>query len=278
MRTTFAVLLAAGAITATGLAVATPASATPTTPQSASATELNGAVLKDVSLTLHNNTDMAFQYRDGSDLRTLLPGQRIATQGDGTRLMAWLPGPKAGNDVFIQANAFNHGIGTPDVRGMLTVGGETRQRTEHQGEDEYDKLVELHGLSLSGYRHADTATKNFTVTIDKHSAAKATVDNTASARNTYVYIDGKLHPVRKGQTAALPELARGKSAAWTFKTGGHDQTVYVTWVGQTATFTTPGRPAVTLLAGQSAQQGNLTISRADTGHQAVTAYTLKVLN
>ena len=79
-----------------------------------------------------------------------------------------------------------------------------------------------------------------TVTIDKYSAAKATVDNTASARNTYVYIDGKLHPVRKGQTAALPELTRGKPAAWTFKTGGHDQTVYITWVGQTATFTTPG--------------------------------------
>jgi hypothetical protein len=276
MRTTFAALLAAGAITATGFAVAAPATATTTTTTTSSSAQPNGAVLKDVSLTLHNNTDMAFQYRDGSDVRTLLPGQRISDQGDGTLLMAWLPGANASSGVFIQANAFNHGIGTPDVRGELRVGGETRKRTEHQGEEECDRLVELHGLSLSGYRHADTATKNFTVTIDKHSAAKATVDNTASARNTYVYVDGKLYPVRKGQTAALPELTRGKATSWTFNTGGHDQTVYVTWSGQTATFTTPGRPAATLLAGQSTKQGNLTISRADTDHQAVTGYTVKV--
>lgn len=280
MRTTLAALLAAGAITATGLAVATPATATPTTANGHSSAEPHAAILKDVSLTLHNNTDMAFQYREGNEVqvRTLLPGQRISTQGDGTRLMAWLPRPNESNDVFIQANAFNHGIGTPDVRGMLTIGAETRQRTEHQAEGEYDRLVELHGLSLSGHRHADTATKNFTVTIDKHSAAKAKVDNTASARNTYVYIDGKLHPVRNGHTAALPELTRGKPTAWTFKTGGHDQTVYITWVGQTATFTTPGRPGATLLAGQSTKQGNLTISRADTDHQAVTSYTVKVMS
>ncbi len=274
MRTSIATLLTAGAIAVGGLTTAIPAVAAPVQ-NAPTTTSENGAVLKDVALTLHNNTDMSFKYRAGQEVRTLLPGERIATQGDGASMIAWLPGT-SGNDVSVQAAAFNHGIGTPDVRGKLSIGSDTRERTEHQGEHEYDKLVELRGLSLSGYRHADTATKNFTVTIDKHSAAKTTVDNTASALNTYVYVDGKMHPVRKGQRAAMPQLPRGQATAWTFSTNGHNRTVYITWNGPTATFSVPGRSAATLLEGQSATLGDITVSRADVDHQATTNYTFKV--
>lgn len=258
------------ALTATVLTTAPIQAAAPAGHQAPAAEADNGAILKDTRLTLVNNTDMSFRYTPAgsSTTQTIKPGQSVVDQGDGS-LIGLTHGKTS-----VTAWAFNHGIGTPEARGLIKVGNDERQRTEHQGENEHDVLVENHGLTLSSYRHADTKTKNFTITLDKTSAAQLTLDNTASASNAYVHIGGKMTPVKKHTAAQLPALTRGKNTTIEVDHGSRPTTVQVTWSGPIATFHRPGHQAVALANGEHTTIGSITISRADTNHDAGTAYTL----
>ena len=126
-------------------------------------------------------------------------------------------------------------------RGTITIGSDSRHRAEHQGENEFDKLVELHGLELTSYRHADSATKNFTVTISKHSNAQLQLDNTASARNTFVYmggasavasVDGALFVVEDDQ--GIYRVTGGRASLWAGRDGAASSAVHLGGPGRLA--------------------------------------------
>ncbi|MDQ1248908.1 MAG: hypothetical protein QG597_3282 [Actinomycetota bacterium] len=274
-RTFAAALTGIGVLTLTGFSVGAASAApavTPTVASSIPTASPEGAILKDTRLTFVNKSDITFSYTPWGTTtkQSVVPGQSVTVQGDGASIVV------AAGGTMVQASAFNHGIGTPEASGTLTIGSDTRHRAEHQGENEFDKLVELHGLELNAYRHADSATKNFTVTLEKHSAAQMSLDNTASTRNTFVYVGGHLTPVKKHASAQLPNVERGKNQTLELERGGQPMSLQVTWTGNVAHFGQPGRLAVALADGQQATFGYVTVVRDDTGNDATTTYTLRV--
>lgn len=264
-----------------GLA-ATAATATPTSPAAASATTATagqqspGFWAQKVNLTFVNNTDLTLYYQEDykSPTHTIAPGKSFYMAGDTTN-SSGLTARSADRQLAVAVNAYNHHIGTPSASAVISVDGQVAEGKEHQGTEEFDRITRLGSLEVSSYRHADHDGKNFTMTLTKSGAATTTVDNTASARNTYVYTNGVMNPIHKGSTGPAGSLERGKDAVVQVSNGGAVTDLRVTWQSHQAVFTGFGT-STSLADGESAKFGKVTVTRDDTNAGATTSYTYTV--
>lgn len=284
LRSRFATNFCASALVAgtlLGLG-ATTAAAAPATPATATQTQSSqvdqGAPefwASKVNMTFLNNTDLTLHYQQDyqSPKHVIKPGDSfyISNGESGVGILAHT----ADKGMWVSVSAGNPEMGFPTAHARISIGGKDSEGKQTHSVNEHRELVSTDGLAVSSYRHADSNGKNFTLTLTKSSSAAATVDNTASARNTYVYTNGTMTPIHKGSTGAASALERGKDATVQVMNGGAITEMRVTWQAHQATFTGVGKSA-TLANGESATFGQVTVTRADTNHGATTAYTYTV--
>ncbi|MFM2437873.1 MAG: hypothetical protein RLZ55_690 [Actinomycetota bacterium] len=248
----------------------------PPAPASAGSQQAPAFWASKVNLTFVNNTDLTLYYQLNyqSPKHTIVPGQSFYLPGNdhnSNSLMA----STADKKVALQVLAYNHEIGTPSASSWIQVGGQKAEGKEHQGTEEHDRITSLGGLEVSSYRHADRDGKNFTMTLTKSGSAAVTVDNTASSRNTFIYTNGVMTPIKKGETGTATALERGKAADVQVANGGTTTDLRVSWNSHQATFTGFGK-AASLANGESATFGPVTVTRADVDNGSATAFTYKV--
>ncbi len=270
-KTFAAAALFATAITGVTAGAASAAPAAPAAPASAAAPAPAAPQgFMNVRMTVVNTTDEALTVGGTK----VLPGQSTVVDPNIMDYTVGISGGTSGS--YLNLRAANPTIGYPVAKATAIIKGEFQEASKSQSVGQSDRLIALNGYEVTAQRNADTDAKTFTFTIAKTSAATMSVDNTKAAHNTYVHVDGKMHPVRKGTSANLPELQRGVAKTFQVQSGaGQAITVNVSWQGNQAVFSSPGRGSAALASGEQVKFGDVTVKRADT-NRVTTAFTLGI--
>lgn len=233
----------------------------------------------DVKLTFVNNTDQTlYDYPSGGGSFTAIaPGASYTPSGETRSPSVSLSSVAAsGKGFHVDATVYNPEIGKPYVWSTVSAFGSSSKGEESQSEGERERIVEHHGFEVVAHRHSDSGTtKQYTIHLHKTGAAQLSIDNSASARNTYVRFDGKVAAVRKGEKAVAGTIDR-KPTTVVVQSGDRDREFRVTWHNNVATFTSLTGHSATLFEGESATFGNVTVTRADSDRLARTGYTFTV--